>query len=109
VAIMDHGRLIALDTPAGHIATLGSHHRLHFRLDEHVALANLTRLPGVREVAVNDVGAAAYDLTVDDPKQAVPALFAWAERAGVLLADVRVTAPTLEDVFLSLTGHNLRD
>ncbi len=109
VAILDHGELVALDTPAGHIAALGVGHRVRFRLARLVEAEQLAALPGVADADVHANGEATYDLRVTDPAHAVPALFAWATHAGIDLADVRVTTPTLEDVFLARTGHHLRD
>jgi ABC-2 type transport system ATP-binding protein len=109
VAIMDHGRLIALDTPAGHLAALGDQHRLRFTLPSRTDPDHLAALDGVAEVSVQIDGTAHYELTVTDPQRTVPALFSWANGAGLQLTDVRVATPTLEDVFLARTGHRLRD
>lgn len=54
-------------------------------------------------------GVASYDLVVSRPQDAVPALFGWAAEARVELRDLRLEAPTLEDVFLARTGSRLRD
>jgi ABC-2 type transport system ATP-binding protein len=109
VAIMDHGRIVALDTPEGHIATLGEGHHLHVRLPEGAQPQDMAGLAGVAEVVVGPGVTPTYELTVSDPRQAVPALFTWAAEADIELLDVRIAAPTLEDVFLARTGSRLRD
>jgi ABC-2 type transport system ATP-binding protein len=109
VAIMDHGSLVAIDTPAGHISRLGHGHRIRFRTAVGLDRAALDALPGPAIVTGDGSERAVYDLTVPDPGQAVPQLFAWADRLAVSLEDVEIAAPTLEDVFLARTGNRLRD
>jgi ABC-2 type transport system ATP-binding protein len=108
VAIVDHGRLVALDTPAGLIGSLDGGHRIRFAVPHPVDERGLADLPGVAHVARRANGQLRYELTVTDPSTAVPALFAWAAAAAIDLAEVQVAAPTLEDVFLARTGTRLR-
>jgi ABC-2 type transport system ATP-binding protein len=107
VAIVDMGRLVALDTAPGLIASLPVSHTVQFTLPVAVDVEDLRRLPGVAEVRARLNGQAIYDLAVDRPQETVPALFAWAD--GLDLRDVRIGAATLEDVFLARTGNRLRD
>jgi ABC-2 type transport system ATP-binding protein len=109
VGIVDHGRLVALDTPAGLISSLDGGHRVRFAADERLDVEVLATLPGVADVATRVNGQVAYELTVSDPKLAVPAVFSWAGQAGAELRELVVAAPTLEDVFLARTGSHLRD
>jgi ABC-2 type transport system ATP-binding protein len=113
VAIIDRGRLIALDSPGALVGDLAGRQRIRFTLPlgthdvaHDTALATL---PGVLDVQARRNGVAAYELTVDDPNDAVPELFRWAAANRALLQDVRIEAPTLEDVFLTRTGSRLRD
>jgi ABC-2 type transport system ATP-binding protein len=101
VAIMDHGRIIALDTPRGLIASLGAAHAVGFALADE-----LTALPGVRAVRP---GVDRTALTVAEVHRAVPALLALLERRGAELSLLATHHATLEDVFVSLTGRQLRD
>jgi len=107
VAIIDHGRLAALDTAPALIATLDGGHHVRFATSAP-ARASLDRLPGVERVSVRVNGRAVYDLEVTDPSRTVPALFSWASANDLVLADLQVAAPTLEDVFLDRTGTRLR-
>ncbi len=110
VAIVDHGRVIALDTPRRLVASLGAEHVVEFALadgaDPAGLLAELEALPGVR--AVRRI-AERVALTVAEVHRAVPAVLALLERRGIALALLVTHHATLEDVFVSLTGRHLRD
>jgi ABC-2 type transport system ATP-binding protein len=108
VAIVDHGRLVALDTPAGLIGALDGGHRIRFAVPHLVDTRGLASLPGVADVTQRANGQLRYELAVTDPSAAVPALFAWAADVAIELTEVQVAAPTLEDVFLARTGTRLR-
>jgi ABC-2 type transport system ATP-binding protein len=108
VAIVDHGQLVALDTPAGLIGALDGGHRIRFAVPHPVDARGLATLPGVAGVTQRANGQQRYELTVTDPAAAVPALFAWAAAVAIELTEVQVAAPTLEDVFLARTGTRLR-
>ena len=107
VGIVDQGRLVALDTPAALIGALDGGHHVRFATPEPVR-APLDELPGVEAVTVRINGHTTYDLAVTDPSRTVPALFAWASANDLVLDDLQVAAPTLEDVFLARTGSRLR-
>jgi ABC-2 type transport system ATP-binding protein len=109
VGIVDRGRLVALDTPAGLLGAAAAGHRVRFSLPGSVDDVAFRALPGVDHLDVRVNGRATYELTVADPQLVVHGLFAWADRTGTQLQDVRITAPTLEDVFLERTGTRLRD
>jgi ABC-2 type transport system ATP-binding protein len=109
VAIVDHGRLVALDTPAALIGSLPQQHRLRFTLPHPVRADELRALPGVSVVQPRLNGHATYEVASASPQDTVPALFTWAATRHVDLRDIRIDAPTLEDVFLARTGTSLRD
>jgi ABC-2 type transport system ATP-binding protein len=107
IAIMDHGRVIALGSPAELIASLGADQVIEFSaagaaLDE----AALRRLPGVRSVRPKNDG---FLLTVSEIGAALPALLAELGREQIKLDQLTTHQATLEDVFVSLTGRMLRD
>jgi ABC-2 type transport system ATP-binding protein len=110
VAIMDHGRVIALDTPRALIASLGAEHVVEFALVDGAARApgveELAGLPGVHAVRPGPDRTA---LTVAAVHRAVPALLALLERRGAELSLLATHHATLEDVFVALTGRQLRD
>lgn len=106
VAIMDHGRVIALGTPAALIASLGADQIVEFSAKGDVAPDSLADLPGVRKVRAKNGG---YSLTVSEIGAALPALLAELERAQAELITLTTHQATLEDVFVSLTGRMLRD
>ncbi len=110
VAIMDHGKVIAQGTPGQLIASLGAEHVVEFALADGAGsppdAAELGVLPGVRAVRP---AAARTALTVAEVHRAVPALLALLERRGAELSMLATHHATLEDVFVSLTGRQLRD
>jgi ABC-2 type transport system ATP-binding protein len=108
VAIVDHGRVIALGTPRELIARLRGEHVLEFALMENNVLdeAPLRTIDGV---CATDRRNGTYRLQVEELHRAMPALLNELRRQGVHLAELRTHSATLEDVFVSLTGRMLRD
>jgi ABC-2 type transport system ATP-binding protein len=106
VAIMDHGRVIALGTPAALIDSLGADQIIEFSVEGEFKEAGLAGLAGVRRVRARDGG---YSLTVSEIGAALPALLAELKRQNVELITLTTHQATLEDVFVSLTGRVLRD
>ena len=107
VAIVDHGKVIALGTPRELIASLGAEHVLAFGVQgTRFDAAALGRLPGVVSVRGE---AGSYELQVAALHLAMPALLAEVQAQEAVLSELRTHSPTLEDVFVSLTGRHLRD
>jgi ABC-2 type transport system ATP-binding protein len=109
VAIMDHGRQIALGTPRELVASIGAEHMVEFSVNGVAArleLAALRGIDGVRDVTIHN---GAVRVQVIELHEAVPALLAEIGRQGVLLTELRTHSATLEDVFVALTGRYLRD
>jgi ABC-2 type transport system ATP-binding protein len=109
VAIMDHGRLIALGTPTALVASLGAEHVIAFAVSDASRLPgddDLRALPGVRDVRHED-GAVA--LGTSEVHRAVPALLDALSARAADLSMLTTHSATLEDVFVSLTGRHLRD
>ena len=107
VAIMDRGRVIACDAPGALVRGLGMAATVRAVVaGGALPSAALGTLPGVIE-AVEDVagGRAAVRLRTDDAQATLVALLALAERRGVVLSELGSAQPTLEDVFLALTGR----
>ncbi len=107
VAIVDHGRVIALGTPRELIALLGAEHLVRFSVEGGtLAPAEVAALPGVIRAHAEPPALA---LTVSEPHVAVPALLEELAARGLALATLTIHHATLEDVFVSLTGRTLRD
>jgi ABC-2 type transport system ATP-binding protein len=107
VAIVDHGKMIALGTPRELIANLRAEHVLEFALADDSADASAFRhIDGVC-AASHENGT--YRLQVEELHRAMPALLSELRRQGAQLAELRTHSATLEDVFVSLTGRHLRD
>jgi ABC-2 type transport system ATP-binding protein len=108
VAIVDHGKVIALGTPRELIQSIGAEHLVEFATEGARLLdpETLRRLDGVRSVRSEN---GTFQLHVDELHRAVPALLQELTRRGVPLTELRTHSATLEDVFVSLTGRHLRD
>ena len=110
VIVIDRGRIIAQGTPEELIASLGAESIVEVQPTEDTLVAfdalDLTDLAGVREVR-RSAGTTA--LSVTDAQACIGALFARLDRDGIRLEDLRTHRPTLEDVFVTLTGKHLRD
>jgi len=106
VAIMDQGRIIALDSPAGLIAALdGGQRGVSFELDDPWDAAPLAALPGV--AAVHRVNGRI--VVRGDGDGLTGAVVGVLERERRPFRDLRSLQPTLEDVFIARTGRRMRD
>jgi len=112
VAIMDHGRIIALGTTPQLVASVGAEHIVEFAVTgrepglTQVNAALLTAIPGVQS---HRVDAGLHQLSVMELHTAVPRIFAALTAQGLHLSEFRTHSATLEDVFVHLTGRTLRD
>jgi ABC-2 type transport system ATP-binding protein len=106
VAIMDHGKVIALGTPADLIESLGAEQVIEFSVTNMLGDEALTNLPSVNNLHKRGE---IYALTVSEIGVALPALFAELKRQQAELVTLTTHQATLEDVFVSLTGRMLRD
>jgi ABC-2 type transport system ATP-binding protein len=110
VAVVDHGKVIALGTPRELIASLGAEHVVEFAVGDGAARALdeavLQALPTV-EAVVHD--GEMWRLTVREVHRAVPALLAVLSERDAEPTALTTHHATLEDVFMALTGRRLRD
>jgi ABC-2 type transport system ATP-binding protein len=97
IAIMDEGRLVALDTPAALKAAVGSDRVTIRTADDAAAVAALD------DAVLTPDGVV---ISVEDGESYVPTLFG---TLGVPIRSVSISRPTLDDVFLSYTGRTIRD
>jgi ABC-2 type transport system ATP-binding protein len=106
VAIMDHGKVIALGTPTELIESLGADQIVEFSVTTELVEDALTSLPAVNDLRKRGEE---YALTVAEIGVALPALLAEIKRQQSELVTLTTHQATLEDVFVSLTGRMLRD
>jgi ABC-2 type transport system ATP-binding protein len=109
VAIVDHGKLIALGTPRELMASLGAEHVIEFALEggaRPLPPELLRALPSVEGVAQED---GRCRLTVREVHRTIPALLKALSDHGAAFSQLTTHHATLEDVFVSLTGRTLRD
>ncbi len=117
VAIIDRGRIQAIDSPEALIARLDGAAKVRFATDRAVAVGELERLRGVESAletrashgAGAGAGAYGYELRASDAEAVLVELLAWAQQGGGRLRALEVVPGTLEDVFLEFTGRRLRD
>lgn len=105
VAIMDHGKIVALESPEALIRSLGVANRLVFTLENGRRGFRLEGLTGVERVEVSGDRVVVYGQGERFASIVVGAL----EQAGVAFRDLRTEQPTLEDVFLKITGREMRE
>jgi ABC-2 type transport system ATP-binding protein len=109
VAIMDHGRILALDTPAALKQSVGA--------DTVVTVKTTGDADGLAELLTREVEGVTRTRAVDGGLQLhmqggdrlVPRIVLAAERGGFDLVDLSIAEPSLETVFINLTGKELRD
>ena len=110
VAIVDHGKVIALGTPRELVASLGAKHVVEFSIeasaDGSLNDDALGKLPSVERVAREE---GRCRLTVREVHRSVPALLALLAERGAEPTHLTTHHATLEDVFMTLTGRSLRD
>ena len=96
IAIMDHGRIVERGTP---VALLSEHFPSSIVRLQGVAASDIAAIPGAQRAASGEI-----EIPTDDVAGTLELL----TRSGLPLGDLRIDAPTLEDLFLKLTGHGLR-
>ena len=120
LAIMDHGRILALDTPRNLINQLKASYAVKLTLDKPMTVAQLESLNGGVELVqskeqseeATDEAAKSentYLLRLANSPAALRAMLDEIDKAGLGLENLQITPVTLEDVFLELTGSELRD
>jgi len=106
VAIIDHGKLVIEGSPAQLTGTLG---QLRFRAEPGLDTASLlAALPPHSVAKESPAGAYLIELAGGVDPQVVAAVTAWCADQGALTKSLRIESRTLEDVFLELTGRELR-
>jgi ABC-2 type transport system ATP-binding protein len=110
VAIMDHGKIVALDSPAALVRNLGAETRVLFTTTHSLDPQALQALDGATRVERDGDRVIVYGRA---PQPGQPTLIGevvnWLSAQGAAFSDIRMEQPTLEDVFLTLTGRAMRD
>ena len=108
IAIVDHGKIIALDTPRGLINANFKEKAIQFELDPRPSEELLMTFPGATSVAADLNEVVIYS---SDIPATMSATLKYADTQGVTsqLKDLHVRSASLEDVFLKLTGRKIRE
>jgi ABC-2 type transport system ATP-binding protein len=106
VAIVDHGKVIALGSPRELKQRSGNNTRIEVKLARPVANGTLKGLEGVADAREVD---GSYVLHTQRPPQTIVSLVKHLEAEGNELVSLEIASPSLEDVFIEMTGRRLRD
>ncbi len=109
VAIVDHGKVIALGTPAELIKSIGAEHSLELSLGQASGRLEPGAFGGIECIRDTRIEDGVVRLMVTELHRAVPAVLEELSRRQIALAELRTHSATLEDVFVALTGRHLRD
>jgi ABC-2 type transport system ATP-binding protein len=108
IAIVDHGKLVALDSPAKLKASVPGKNMIEVSFTS--APANWEQaLQALPEVAAVKVSEGVFRISTNNAARTTPALMEAARKAELTLASLSVQSTTLDDVFVHFTGHQLRD
>jgi len=106
VAIIDHGKIIALDTPKRLMADAQVEQRIEFLIEGALDVARLEAMPGVTRALAD--GRGAFTVHAPEAHPALRSLMNLAAEEGFTLRGLTVEGATLEDVFIQLTGRRIR-
>jgi len=107
VAIMDHGRFVAMDTPAALKDVLGGDVvSLEVESGAEALLGELRSLGWIRKASRHED---VLHLTMERGERRIPELVAFAQAQGVVVTCVHLRKPSLEDVFIHFTGKTIRE
>jgi ABC-2 type transport system ATP-binding protein len=107
VLVIDYGKIVAEGTPEGLKRRIsGDVITLSVSGDPGTAAGLLAGLPGVREISLDG---RALRLAVEQGEEALPGLLRALDGAGIAMESIQLARPSLDDVFLTVTGRSLRD
>lgn len=108
VGVVDHGRLIALDTVPGLVASLGGGSRIRLRVSAPIPsdlIEEIEGIDGISQVSAEGNEVRMHSQDTRFPQRVLQVI----EDSGRTVSDVRISESSLEDVFLSLTGRTMRE
>jgi ABC-2 type transport system ATP-binding protein len=106
IAIIDHGKLLALDTPRNLIHSLGAQRVIEIEVEQQTALSVFEHLPSIKHIERRGRSLA---LLVEDITVALPELMTFTKQSNLAVKAISTHEATLEDVFIHLTGRGLRN
>lgn len=106
VGIIDHGRIVVCDRPVKLVNSLGVVSRIRFMSSKPINVGELEDLSGVLAARRDRY---LYDIETDKPEDSLRELLEWEKNYNGKVFNLQVQQATLEDVFLKLTGHSLRE
>ncbi len=106
VAVMDHGKIIALGTPQRMIDEHFKESAIQFRMTDYPGREAMSGLAGVTNIAEEEDEIILY---TENISATIPALLNFSASKSTELSDLSIRQATLEDVFLKLTGKRIRD
>ncbi len=109
VAIIDQGRIVALDAPGQLIRSLDSNYRIQVTTQEPVAVGAFQDIEGIVNAAPMETHDHRYELQARPALESLPSLLSAVRERDIPLVDIEVQPANLEDVFIHLTGKELRD
>jgi hypothetical protein len=104
VAIIGASRLIALDTVPGLIASIAKGTKVQLRTSQQLSRGIIDEIDGISDVMIAGTSVSMLWSGTGIPQAAIAAI----EATGLTVTDIRTSSPGLEDVFLALTGRNMR-
>ena len=104
VAVIDAGRLIALNTVPGLIASIAKSTKVQLRTSQQLSRGIIDEIDGISDVTIAGTSVSMLWSGSGIPQAAIAAI----EATGLTVTDIRTSSPGLEDVFLALTGRNMR-
>lgn len=106
VGVIDHGRIVAVDRPVRLINSLGVVSRIKFMSSKPINVGELEQVSGILSARQDRYQ---YDLETESPEASLRELLEWERKFSGRIFNLQVQQATLEDVFLKLTGHSLRE
>ena len=106
VAIIDHGKIIACERPVKLINSLGIVSKVSFMSSKPISIGELEAITGIISARKDRY---IYELETETPEKSLRELLEWEKKFKGRIFNLQVQQATLDDVFLKLTGHHLRE